>query len=199
MSDASFDEEALLREAQEAAGSSDFGPGDFREGFRALIQTYSGGVFNARGRRRNRRRLVDLLATRLRVQAAFRRYPEIRERKLSRPMVLTGLPRSGTSALFNLLATDPTARPLRLWETQFPDPLEGLASGQPDPRRDAVEAHFARGREKNPEFTKVHYTSADTPEECVLLHAYAMNGVQMGVEIMVEPYASWLRSQDLRP
>ncbi len=33
----------------------------------------------------------------------------------------------------------------------------------------------------------------------MLLHAYAMNGVQMGVEIMVEPYASWLRSQDLRP
>jgi hypothetical protein len=32
-------------------------------------------------------------------------------------MVLTGLPRSGTSALFNLLAADPAARPLLLWET----------------------------------------------------------------------------------
>ena len=90
-----------------------------------------------------------------------------------------------------------TSKTLRLWETQFPDPAKGLAPGAPDPRREAVEAHYARGREKNPNFTKIHYTSADTPEECVLIHAYAMNGVQMGVEVMIEPYASWYRAQDL--
>jgi hypothetical protein len=198
VSSVSFDEQDLLREAQESTGLSDFGPDDFRDGLRALIATYDGNAFNERGRKRNRRRLLQLLTTRLRTEAAFRRHPEIRERELPKPMVLTGLPRSGTSALFNLLAQDPAARPLRLWETQSPDPLEGLAVGQPDPRRDAVEAHFARGREKNPAFTRIHYTSADTPEECVLLHAYAMNGVQLGIEVMLEPYASWYRAQNLR-
>ena len=199
MRDPGFDAEALLEDARKATGLSDFGPGGFRPGLRALIATYHGRPFTAKGRARNRRRLVQLLATRLRVQEAFRRHPGIREREIVKPMVLTGLPRSGTSALFNLLARDPAARPLRLWETQFPDPMEGLDPAEPDPRRDAVEAHFARGRDKNPEFTKIHYTSADTPEECVLLHAFAMNGVQLGVEVMLEPYASWYRAQDLLP
>ncbi len=98
-----------------------------------------------------------------------------------------------------MLGADPSARPLRLWETQCPDPLP-LPPGTPDPRRAAIDAHYAQGREKRPEFTKIHFTSADTPEECVLLHAYAMHGVQMGVEIFVEPYASWYQAQtaDLR-
>lgn len=112
-------------------------------------------------------------------------------------MVLTGLPRSGTSALFNLLASDPSARALLLWETQFPDPLEDAEIGAPDPRRAAIDAHYARSRERNPEFTKIHFSSADTPEECVLLHAYAMDGVHLGTEVMIEPYASWYRDHDL--
>jgi len=198
MSAASLDPEELVREAMEATGLSDLGPGDIRPGLQMLCETYSGPACNERGRRKGRQRLLMLLMTRLRVEAAFARHPELRSRPLRAPMVLTGLPRSGTSALFNLLACDPAARPLLLWETQFPDPLEGLAPGQPDPRRAAVEAHFARGREKNPEFTKIHYASADTPEECVLLHAYAFHGVQLGVEVMLEPYASWYRQQDLR-
>jgi hypothetical protein len=197
MSDVTFEVEELLAESREATGGlSDFGPGDFRGGLEALAETYT-RQFTAKGQKRNRRRLVQLLATRLRVQAALEREPEIRERELPAPMVLTGLPRSGTSALFNTLASDPDARPLLLWETQFPDPAEGLAPGEPDPRRAAIEAYYAKSREKHPEFTKIHYASADTPEECVLLHAYAMHGVQMGTEIMLEPYASWYRSQPL--
>ena len=197
MSDIRFDLAEILEESRKATGLDDFGPGDIRPGLEALAATYETGGFNERGRKRNRRRLVQLLSTRLKMQAAFSAHPEILERPISKPMVLTGMPRSGTSALFNLLARDPAARPLLLWETQFPDPLDGLEDGQPDPRRDALEAHYAKSREANPEFTKIHYAAADNPEECVLVHAYSFHGVQMGVEIMREPYASWYRQQDL--
>jgi hypothetical protein len=133
----------------------------------------------------------------LRVAEALRLHPEINERPISRPMVLTGLPRSGTSALFNLLGADPSARALLLWETQFPDPMEGLEAGASDPRHDAIEAYYEKSREENPEFTKMHFASADTPEECVLLHAYSLSGVHIGTEIMLEPYHSWYPKQDL--
>ena len=196
MSDVSFDIQDILDDSRKTAGQGDFGPHDFRPGLEALIATYDGGAFNERGRRRNRRRLVQLLATRLKMQAAWNAHPEILERPVPKPMVLTGMPRSGTSALFNLLGCDPATRALLLWETQFPDPLE-LEPGQSDPRRDAIEAHYAQARKDNPEFTKMHFASADTPEECVLIHAYALHGVQMGVEIMLEPYASWYREQNL--
>lgn len=197
--DAGFDAEALLEEARRATGLSDFGPADFREGLRVLCETYAGTArLTERGARRTRRRLVQLLATRLRVEEAKRRHPEILERPIRRPVYLTGLPRTGTSALFNLLARDPAARPLLLWEAIFPDPIE-LAPGEPDPRYEAIKAHYERGREKNPEFTKIHYASADTPEECVMLLAHTFRDVQLGVEPLMEPYASWFRRQDLRP
>ncbi len=189
--------DALLEEARQLTGLGYFGSDDFRDGLAALVATYNAAPLNDRGRRRNHRRLVELLSTRLRIEDGWRRHPEILERKISRPMVLTGLPRSGTSALFNFLACDPVTRPLRLWEARHPDPLADAEPGQPDPRRDALEARFAEGRKSNPEFTKIHFTSADTPEECVLAQAFALHGVQMGFEVILEPYASWYRSQDL--
>ncbi len=199
MTEVRFDEKELLAEARAATGLADFGPDDFRQGLAVLIETIERNPFTEKGRTRNRQRLVRLLCTRLRVEEAFRQHPEIRERKLVRPMFLTGLPRSGTSALFNLLAADPAARPLLLWETQFPDPAEGLVPGQPDPRFAAVKAYTDRLRQQNPDFTKIHYASADAPEECVLLQAHAFDGAQMGFEVMLEPYGSWLRQHDLRP
>jgi hypothetical protein len=199
MSEIHFEEETLLRDATAAAGGADdFGGENFRAGLRSLIETYERNPWTEKGRRQNRRRLVSLLATRLKIEAAFARHPEIRERVIAQPMVLTGLPRSGTSALFNLLAEDPAARALLLWETQFPDPLEDAPAHGNDPRRDMIEEYYRQAREKNPDFTKIHFASADTPEECVLLHAYALHGVQLGIEIMLEPYGSWLRGQDLR-
>ena len=104
MSEVVFDEEAILEEARQKTGLSAFGPDDFREGLRVLIETYDKNPFTEKGRKKSRRRLVQLLETRLRVEEALRRHPEIREREVARPMVLTGLPRSGTSALLNLLA-----------------------------------------------------------------------------------------------
>ncbi len=194
-----FSEAALLEAARQASGLADFGDPGFREGLRVLLRTYQETAgFSPKGRVRNHRRVVQLLANRLRIQESFRRHPEIRQRQIRSPLVLTGLPRSGSSALFNLLAADPAARPLRLWEALFPWPLEGHDPAQPDPRRDGVEAHYRRGREKNPDFTRIHYVSADTPEECVLLLAHDFCDVQMGIEPLMEPYASWFPKQDLR-
>ena len=200
MSEMEFDEDSVLEAARQATGLSDFGDEGFREGLRVLLDTYRNTAdFDEAGVKRNWRRVVGLLATRLRAQAAFARNPEVREREIRKPMVLTGMPRSGTSALFNLLGADPETRPLLLWETQSPDPFEGeLEPGQNDPRRDAIEAHYQKGKVRNPEFSKMHDVRADNPEECVLLMAHDFCDVQMGIEPMMEPYKTWFRQQDFR-
>lgn len=193
-----LDERELIASAIAATGLDDFGGDGFLPGLRALIETYEQNGFDARGRKRNRRRLLGLLTTRLQLEAWWKRHPEVLERKLESPFVLTGLPRSGTSAVFNLLSEDPAVRSLRLWESQFPFPPEGwneARRGEPDPRRDAIEAYYAAGREKNPDFTQIHFASADTPEECVVIQVYAFAGVQHGIEVMMEPYGSWFRTQ----
>jgi hypothetical protein len=192
-----FDANEMLEEARTNAGLSNFGSNSFREPLEALVRTYDANHTTLKGRKKAYRRVIGLLATRLRIEEALRVHPEIKQRPVRSPMVLTGMPRSGTSALFNLLGADPDARPLLLWETQFPDPVEGLEPGAKDPRHAAIEAYYEQSRETNPEFTKIHFASADTPEECVLLHAFTLNGVHHGTEVMLEPYASWYRDQDL--
>ena len=86
---------------------------------------------------------------------------------------------AGTHAL---LIFDPEARPLLLWETQHPDPIEALAPGQPDPRYLAIKTWYEEAHQKNPEFTKMHYASADTPEECVLLQALSLDYSPAGAQ-----------------
>ena len=199
MSEYEFSEPAVIEAALRKAESSDFGADDFREGLRVLLETYdtSAGLSEA-GRKMNWKRVVQLLSTRLRVEDAFARHPEIREREIRRPVYMTGLPRTGTSALFNLLAMDPAARPLLLWEGFFPDPIEGLEPGEPDPRHRAMKDTYERIRANTPDFTKIHFADADVPEECVLLLAHTFCNAHFGIEVLMEPYQSWFQRQDLR-
>lgn len=192
----------LLDDAKKATGLSDFGfgrYGDFRADFTALLAAYDGAMkLTERGRRATRRRMLGLLINRLRVVEALKKDPAIHTRALKKPLFLTGLPRTGTSALFNLLASDPSARPLLLWEGNHPDPIE-VPPGQEDPRLVALRDALARAREANPGFAAIHDAQADKPEECVQLLAHSMAFVQQGVEPLFPPYAESFLAQDFRP
>jgi len=140
MTQINFDMNALLQEAQSKTGLHDFGSNDFMEGLGVLLETYDHNGFTEKGRYKNRKRVLDLLCARLRIENAFKLHPEIRQQKIVAPMLLTGLPRTGTSALLNLLANDTDARPLYMWEGFNPEPVEGLPKGAPDPRYTAMKA-----------------------------------------------------------
>jgi hypothetical protein len=192
-----FYPEALVEAAIEATGFSDFGDLPYQEGLEVLCETYERNVLDPAGREKCRDRLVNLLSVRLRCEDAFKRIPAIAEQDINAPVFVTGLPRSGTSALINLLSQAPENRGLLQWEVQFPDPWPDSEPGQEDPRY----PYLVKALEANQdaEFQKIHYVDADTPEECVLIHAYAFTGVQLGFEIMLEPYRSWILQQDLQP
>jgi hypothetical protein len=192
-------ESALLAEARAKTGLSDFGGEDFREGLRALLAMYySTARLTPRGRKVTRRRILELLTNRLYIQATLTKHPEIKDRPIRRPMYLTGLPRTGTSALFNLLAIDEASRPLLYWEGCYPYPIEGALPEEPDPRLVALRQSLERMRQKDPEFAKIHEVTADGPEECVQLLAHTLGGVQLGIEPLISPYREWFEKQDLR-
>ena len=198
MSEWIYTDEALVELAKSKTGLDDLGDEAFREGLQVLCDTYEQTAgMSEKGRKQNWKRLEKLIELRLKIQAAWNRHPEVLEREVRKPFFLTGLPRTGTSALFNLLGMDPATRPLLLWESFFPDPIEGLAKGEPDPRHLAMKAANEQMREGNKDFSKIHFTSADTPEECVLLMAATFEHVHNGIEILMEPYKSWFESQDL--
>jgi len=192
-----LDADLLVAAAVKQTGLDDFGSPPCREGLDVLLETYDRHVVDPTGRKRCRDRVVGLLATRLRCEEAFKRIPEVETQEIIAPIFVTGLPRSGTSALINLLSAAPENRGLLQWEIQFPDPWPGSRPGEEDPRYRPLAAALAS--EENKAFSNIHYIDADTPEECVLLHALAFNGVHLGFEIVLEPYSQWIREQDLEP
>jgi len=187
----------LIKEAQQQTGFDEFGEPSIHEGLEVLLETYDRNVLDLDGRKRCRERVVMQLATRLKCENAFRTISEIDQQDIVAPIFVTGLPRSGTSALLNLLVAAPENRGVLQWECQFPDPWPDTKPGEEDFRYPYLVK--ALDDTRNSDFSKIHYVDADTPEECVLLHAYAFNGVQLGFEIMLEPYRSWLLAQDLVP
>lgn len=201
MSDAvktvSFDVDGVLADARRKSGLDDFGNDDYLPGLKVLLDTYDRHYTDDKLRKQKRRRVVDLLIARTRIEAAWKAHPAIKKIVLRKPMYLTGLPRTGTSALLNLLAIDPDARPLKLWEGLNPDPLPGNPPQSEDPRFVGMK-QFYDEMNKNADFKKIHSTSAETPEECIHLLNHTFSDVQFGYEPLMEPYGSWFRRQDLR-
>ena len=81
-----------------------------------------------------RQDILVALQNRLQMADWFARHPEIGEQAVARPLFITGLPRSGTSILHELLAQDPAHRAPRHWEVRYPCPPPERASYQSDPR-----------------------------------------------------------------
>ncbi len=190
MSEISFDISELLAEAIQRTGLDDFGGESFRPGLEKLLQTLDGNHFTESSRKSLRRRMRDLLVARLNIEAAWKHHPEVLDLPITQPLFLTGLPRTGTSALLNVLSNDPATRPLKLWEAHNPWPLEGLAPGELDPRYVETKAYYDK---------KIHYMTADSAEECIFLTNHTFQDAQYGFEIFLEPYASFYAGVDRRP
>ena len=109
-------EETILGEAVEHTGLSDFGDPDFRT--RLVVQLESVNEdegLGAVGRIGVYRDLVRYAANRLRFEDLLKRHPEILDVEIREPIIIGGLPRSGTTHLLNLIAADSRLRSLPYW------------------------------------------------------------------------------------
>lgn len=144
-----LDPDALIADAMAEIGLDDFGPGDFRprlNAYAAAIDADTGNTNLNRFILRNR--IVRLLSSRLLLADLLRRYPEIHDIEIERPIIVVGLPRSGTTHLVNLIAADRRRRALPYWESQEPFPRRGDATdvNGMDPRflRSVAEHEYAK-------------------------------------------------------
>ncbi|MFM7224209.1 MAG: sulfotransferase family protein [Actinomycetota bacterium] len=129
--------DAVIATAVARTGLDDFGPDDFCE--RLAVQLDEVNDDEERtgiGRMVLFGDCVRYAANRLRVQALLDRHPEILAVPIERPVIVIGLPRSGTTNLVNLLAADSRFRSLPLWESYepVPDPSEAVPADGVDPR-----------------------------------------------------------------
>jgi hypothetical protein len=135
--DLSFDPEGIVRDAEAATGLSNLLDPSVLERMAAQASaTDADAELSGLGRMVVRNRLVTLLSSRLRFDDFITRYPEALEVELEPPVIVVGLPRSGTTHLVNLLAADSRFRSMPWWEVQEPLPIMGDHPGRNgiDPR-----------------------------------------------------------------
>ncbi len=133
-----LDPDGIIASAVRRTGMDDFG-GDptLFDRLRAQVDAVEADAgLSGLGRFLVRRRLVGLLAARLRLEDFVHRHPEALEVELEPPVIVVGLPRSGTTHLVNLLARDRRFRAMPWWEVAEPIPVLGDGPGPDgvDPR-----------------------------------------------------------------
>ncbi len=157
--DVSLAEEDLVAAARSATGLDDFGPVDFWPRLRAHLDAIEGDVgLNNLSRLILSRRVTRLLSSRLALTDLLRCHPEIAAIEIERPLIVVGLPRSGTTHLVNLLAADRRRRALPFWESQEPFPVAGDGPGVDgiDPRYARCAAEYAVESEMAPLTRAMH-------------------------------------------
>ena len=122
-----LDIDQMIDEATAGAGSDDLG---YTADFAARVAAYVGAVeadtgLTQLGRGTLRSRIVRLLRNRISLADLLKRYPEIESIEIEKPIIVVGMPRSGTTHLVNLLAADRRRRALPYWESQEPIPARG--------------------------------------------------------------------------
>jgi hypothetical protein len=113
---------------------------------------------------------VQLLKNRLLLADLLARHPEIAAIPIARPIVICGLPRTGTTHLHNLMAADPALRSLPYWESLEPIPQPAEAGVDPDPRLTRCEMSVQFINQAMPHFRRMHeMTTWHVHEEIQLL------------------------------
>ncbi len=156
--------DAVLAAASARVGLDDFGPADFRERLQIILSGVDEND-NATALMRSTlyNKTVGAAATRLQAIDLLRRHPEIHEIEIERPIVVAGLPRSGTTHLLGLIGADTRLRSLPFWESVQPIPLPGEepGEGRVDPRYERAERGWERLQRLNPMMAPYHPMDPD--------------------------------------
>lgn len=162
-----LDPDLLIEKAQQLVRSEDLLGDAWQPAFRVLVDAIEreAGLRPARVDRVVAE-LLGLLATRGRIAARLRATPEIAEMPMPAPVVITGLPRTGTTLLHNLLARYPGNRAHRLWELRAPAFAIGAPVDQPRRELEGTAEVLEWIYERAPEFRGIHSMAADAPDEC---------------------------------
>jgi hypothetical protein len=168
--------DALHEQASAQTGLTDFGEQDYRERMSVLLHAFQEVPnFTAFGRTYAFSLMLTFLKGRLRVIDHLKRHPEIFAVEVEAPMIIAGLPRTGTTHLHSLLAADPALRSLPYWEAQEPLPAPG-EDGTIEPRRQRT------GDALNISNTLMPYFQ--------LMHEMTIDHIHEDIGLMVQDFAS---------
>ena len=143
-------------------------------------------------------KLIELLVNRLRIEDWFSRFPEIENEVIAPPLVIVGLPRTGTTLLQRVLAQDPALYSMAWWESRYPVPFPDESLQAPTQRMERARGEVAVMVQAMPKLMAIHPMNADEADEEVMLMEHSFRAA-FNAYAHVPSYMQWLHSTDETP
>jgi Sulfotransferase family len=196
-----LDGNRLSAEARRRTHLEDFGTPSIEPALSVLTRSLeSEADLTPLGRFLMRMHLQGLLETRLRLTEAWRGQLEVADSSaIRRPLFITGMPRSGSTFLHELLTEDPDNRAPRVWEVMFPLPAPTSEHHGRDPRVRRAATCLWWFRRLAPQADSVFPMRAMTPHECVAIHSYTLLSEEFISTCRIPSYEAFLHAADLCP
>ncbi|MCW2784227.1 MAG: hypothetical protein JWP74_744 [Marmoricola sp.] len=193
-----FTADELEAEARTATGLEDFGDPYYREGLERLLDSINHEAeLSEMGEMIQRATLVNHLSSRLSVEQTYRDHPEIDEEVVGGPVFVIGLPRTGTTALSQLVAADPQFRSLRTWESTAPTPPPEAATQHDDPRIARTAENLEMLNLTFPLFRAMYNVEPTAPTECQDLMGMSFRTVHYDGMVRCPSYTDWVVDCDM--
>jgi hypothetical protein len=190
----------MLDAAKSETGLSDFGDNQFMTPLKRLIEAFeSEADLSTLGRISAKNSMVRLLANRLLIQDYCKKHPEILKQEISRPLIILGLPRTGTTILFNTLSMDPNSRSPLTWEASEPCPPPTVEGYHSDPRIKATQNRYSLANWVAPELRSMHEMNALLPQECGAILSHEFLGEEFPFRFKMPEFGRWMHTQSWMP
>jgi hypothetical protein len=198
----SLEPDVLLATAVEATGLDDFGDEGFRERLDVLTTSLRNEAgLGPAGVTANFAQLTQLLKNRLLIQDLVKRHPEIDDVEIERPIIICGLPRTGTTHLHNLISADPALRSLPYWESLEPvlADRERPPAGHPDPRLARCDEGLIFLNTALPYFERMHDMYVDHVHEEIQLLAIDLSTMLFETTAVIPSWRDFYMATDQTP
>ncbi|MET0658617.1 MAG: sulfotransferase [Steroidobacteraceae bacterium] len=195
----SFDADEILETARRRTGLADFGPGDFLEPFRVFVTSLNTTAAIAPDRfDRMYERLQRLLINRLWFAKDVAEHPEINDEDVGAPIVISTLPRTGSTKLHRLLAAGGDFQYLTFWKAHMPSRIPGEPDGGVQRRVAETREHEAWMYATSPDMRVGHPMYTDEAEEDQWLMEQSFRHPLLAGAWEAPLYMQWLMQADTR-
>jgi len=188
------DVEAILKIAKHNVGFDAFESEEFLIPLQILAAALDKEAkLSLRGREMVRWWIINCLSNRLCIENYVLENPDAEAENIVAPTIVVGLPRSGTTFLYNLLSRDADYQWFTTWEAAIP---VWPAKFGDDVRRAITIERLAHQDLVAPKLKSIHNSEADAPEECQVLLQNTFKCEVFPLALRVPTYSAWLNTQN---
>ena len=185
----------VLKVVAQRTGLSDIDSDSWRPGLAIVLdEANNSPAFTPHGREQIIGDCVDALGRRVQIHDYIQSHPEVLDAPVERPLVVLGMPRTGTTVISYLLDQDPLRRSLLHWECLQPVPPASTEMLRTDPRCLAMLEYRQRLLEmiQDGRVAIPHWEDADGPTEDMFIQNQDFKGLSWDAFLPTSRYAEWL-------